>query len=78
VLRFELPAGDPELFLESRGYYYEWMRPSWLAEEDLGELARLAFDSRRELKRLAPRYKRLEPDMDRVFWNSRLGAERRR
>ncbi len=78
LLRFELPAGDEELFLESRGYYYEWMRPAWLAEEDAGELARFAFDSRRELRRLAPKYKRLEPDMDRVFWQSRLGAERLR
>ena len=78
LLRFELPAADPELFLESRGYYYEWMRPSWLEEEDLGELARFAFDSRGELRRLAPKYKRLEPDMDRVFWQSRLGAERLR
>jgi hypothetical protein len=78
LMRFELPAGDQELFLESRGYYYEWMRPSWLEEEDAGELARFAFDSRRELRRLAPKYKRLEPDMDRVFWQSRLGAERLR
>jgi hypothetical protein len=78
VLRFALPAGDAELFLESRGYYYEWMRPSWLEEEDVGELARMAFDARGALRRLAPHYKRLEPEMDRVFWSSRLGAQRLR
>jgi hypothetical protein len=69
---------DVELFLESRGYYYEWMRPSWLEEEDAAELARFAFDSRGALRRLAPRYKRVEPEMDRVFWRSRLGAQRLR
>ena len=78
LLRFELPSADVELFLESRGYYYEWMRPAWLDEEDAGELARFAFDGRRELRRLAPKYKRVEPEMDRLFWGSRLGAARKR
>lgn len=78
LLRFALPPGDMELFLESRGYYYEWMRPSWLREENPRELARFAFDPRGEMRRLAPRYHRVEPDMDRVFWSSRLGAERLR
>ncbi len=78
TLRFQVPTGDVELFLESRGYYYEWMRPSWLQEEDAGELARFAFDPHGEMRRLAPRYHKLEPDMDRVFWSSRLGSERLR
>jgi hypothetical protein len=76
VLRFDVPEGDVELFLESRGYYYEWMRPAWLKEEDALELARFALDGRGAMRRLAPTYKRIEADMDRVFWQSRLGAER--
>ena len=30
TLRYELPPGDQELFLDSRGYYYEWIREAWL------------------------------------------------
>ena len=35
-LTFRLPPSDGplELFLESEGFYYEWMRAEWLAEED--------------------------------------------
>ncbi len=78
LLQFSLPPGDQELFLESRGYYYEWMRPSWLDEEDPAELALFALDPGAELRRLALKYKRVEADMDRDFWRSRLGAERLR
>jgi hypothetical protein len=76
LLRFDVPAGDLEIFLESRGYYYEWIRPSWLPEESALALALFALNPRGEMRRLAPAYKRIEPDMDRVFWQSRLGAER--
>jgi hypothetical protein len=76
LLGFELPPGDSEIFLESRGYYYEWIRKSWLAEESAIDLARFVLSPRGELRRLAPKYKRTEADMDRIFWQSRLGAER--
>lgn len=77
-LRFEVPPAlaDAEIFLESSGYYLEWMREQWLAEEDAAEATRLALDLRSELRRLAPRYKRIEPDMERIFWSSRLGSGR--
>jgi hypothetical protein len=78
LLRFDLPDGDQELFLESRGYYYEWMRPSWLDEEDPVELGRFALDPEGELRHLAPKFKQMESGMDRIFWGSRLGAERLR
>lgn len=74
-LRWELPAGtgdDVELFLESRGYYLEWIREQWLPEEDLDAAARLVLDPRETLRRLAPAYKRIEPDIERMFWASRV------
>ena len=45
---FELPASPLglELFLESEGYYYEWMREEWLAEEN-AEMASLALSDPR-------------------------------
>lgn len=74
VLRFQLPPGDHELFLESRGYYYEWIREEWLAEESATELLRLIADPAGSMRRLAPKYKRIEGDMERIFWKSRFGA----
>ncbi len=72
-LIYRLPA-DPEgyeLFLESRGYYLEWMRREWLAEENLALAAQIIFDPASALRRLAPAFKRQEPEMERLFWNSR-------
>ncbi len=70
-MRFALPAGPHELFLESRGYYLEWMREAWLLEEDLPRAARMLADPRAALRELAPAFKRLEATMDQVFWRSR-------
>jgi hypothetical protein len=60
-----------ELFLESRGYYLEWMRREWLAEENLDSAARILLDPAGALRTLAPAFKRQEPDLERLFWNSR-------
>jgi len=71
---FRLPAGTgpSELLLESQGFYYEWMRAEWLADEDPG-LALLALtDPAAALRALAPGYKRAEPKMESLFWSSRF------
>jgi hypothetical protein len=73
TLRFELPPGEHELFVESRGYYYEWMREEWLPEEDEEKLREALFAPERMMRRLAPAFKKLEPDMERIFWQSRYG-----
>lgn len=60
-----------ELFLESRGYYLEWMREEWLAERD-PELALAVFRHPRQmLRRLAPDFKAVEAGMETAFWGSR-------
>lgn len=64
-------GGSYELFLEARGYYLEWMRREWLAEEDQARAWRLILDPAGTLRALAPAYKRQEPGMERLFWNSR-------
>src|SRR5262249_53769974 len=71
-LTFELPDGDHELFLESRGYYYEWMREDWLKEEDPQEALRILFAPEDAMRRLAPKYKQIEGTMERTFWQSRF------
>ncbi|MCA9782935.1 MAG: hypothetical protein KC518_05085 [Candidatus Cloacimonetes bacterium] len=72
-LQYALPQ-DPasfELFLDARGYYLEWMREEWLAEQDLRKAARLARDPAACLRELAPEFKKLEPLMEEDFWSSR-------
>jgi hypothetical protein len=72
-LAYDLP-GDPagyELFLQSRGYYLEWMRQSWIAGEDPARALELVIDPGAALKRMAPEFKQHEADMDRAFWGSR-------
>jgi hypothetical protein len=73
IYHFELPrpAEECELFLESRGYYFEWIREPWLKTEDPSQLAGLIVDPRGALRRLAPAYKRQEGDLERAFWGSR-------
>jgi hypothetical protein len=70
-LEFLLPDGDYELFLESRGYYLEWMRQEWLAEESPVRAALLFYAPRLALRLLAPAFKAHEADMEAAFWRSR-------
>ena len=75
-LVFMLPeaAAELELFLESQGYYYEWMRSEWLDEEDPAMVSLILFRPEAALRLLAPRFKRVEPQMERLFWASRFGG----
>jgi hypothetical protein len=70
---YDLPANPEryELFLDTRGYYLEWMRREWLAEENSRAARQLLLDPTVMLRRLAPAFKRQEPDMERAFWGSR-------
>jgi hypothetical protein len=72
-LVYQLPVQPEqyELFLESRGYYLEWMRREWLAEENLESAAQILFDPAGALRTLAPAFKRQEPEMEKRFWSSR-------
>ena len=74
-LSFALPDRAERLsfFLESRGYYYEWMRPEWLREENPAMLGLIALAPGEALRRMAPGYSRIEPQLDSLFWSSRFG-----
>jgi len=71
---FDLPEAPQnlELFLESEGFYYEWMRAEWLAEEDPAMVALILADPDKALRRLAADFKRHEPDLEGRFWSSRF------
>lgn len=72
-IAFDLPeARDQlELFLETEGYYYEWMRDEWLAEEDPKMASLVLSDPEEALRRMAGSFKRHEPALERAFWASR-------
>lgn len=77
-LRFDLPRGADEyaLFLESRGYYYEWMRGAWLAEGNAAMAALLMFNPREAMRVMTAGFKTREAHFERTFWNSRFGGGR--
>ena len=73
-LTFRLPPSDSplDLFLESEGFYYEWMRGEWLVEEDPPMAALALVDPAEALRRLAPAYKTEEGRLEQAFWASRF------
>lgn len=73
-LTYALPraAASYALYVRSRGYYYEWMRGEWLAEENPRMIALLGLDPRAALRTLAPSFKAVEQDFERHFWASRF------
>lgn len=66
----ENPAGY-DLFLEARGYYLEWMRQEWMAEQNPMRALQLVLDPAGALRALAPAFKNHEPTIEHLFWNSR-------
>ncbi len=73
TLNYRLPksADHYELFLQSHGYYLEWMRKEWEHEENHQKLVQLLFSPETMLMDLAPAYKKVEPRMEKAFWRSR-------
>jgi hypothetical protein len=73
-IAFELPASryGLELFLESEGYYYEWMREEWLAEENPELAALVLLDPAEALRRMAGPFQQHEAGLELAFWASRF------
>lgn len=73
TLMYELPRDfeNHELFLESRGYYIEWMRQEWLAEENALYAAHMLLAPDLALRLMAPKFKKVESQMEPIFWSSR-------
>ena len=76
TLVYQLPgdAREYELFLDTRGYYLEWMREEWIAETNAARAAAMFLDPVGTLKRLAPAYKQVEAQLDSAFWRSKYVA----
>jgi len=73
LIYYKLPDNyaDYELFIESQGYYLEWMRNEWLVDENPLRVKQMLFNPSQYLKDLAPQFKEIEAEMEESFWNSR-------
>ncbi len=71
-LKYRLPGEcSYQFFIESRGYYMEWMREEWLAEENLHKVAIALKFPGLFMRMAAPGFKKAEPKMEKIFWESR-------
>ena len=70
---YKLPENfkDYEYFLDSKGYYLEWLREVWLAEENPAMISEMIFNTNQYFRDLAPQYKKIEADMEKAFWRSK-------
>ena len=72
ILNYKLDSTkNYEFFLETRGYYLEWMREEWLNEEDLRKVRFLFAFPGLYMRKSAKEFKKIESSMEESFWNSR-------
>jgi hypothetical protein len=73
ILNYQLPPDFTryELFMESQGYYLEWMRQEWLSEENPARVYQMLFNPEQYYKDLAPLFKEIEAEMEKTFWSSK-------
>ena len=60
-----------ELFMESQGYYLEWMRDEWIADQNSAKLYKLLMSPVDYFKEIAPEFKSIEGEMEETFWSSK-------
>ncbi|HCA80111.1 MAG TPA: hypothetical protein DEP53_10295, partial [Bacteroidetes bacterium] len=77
TLAYNLPDSYPdyELFLESRGYYLEWIRKEWIDEQDPMYLAEMFLTPESALRRMTKEFNRVEAQMEDCFWRSRYAKQ---
>ncbi len=72
MINYKLPGnGNYEYFLDSKGYYLEWMRDEWLAEQDLNKARFMFAFPGLFMRKAAKPFKKTESEMEDLFWKSR-------
>jgi hypothetical protein len=72
LLNYKLPGKSSyEFFLQTKGYYLEWMRDEWLAEQDIKKARFMFAFPGLYMRKAAVEFKKSEADMENVFWGSR-------
>jgi hypothetical protein len=51
------------------------MREEWLAEENPAQAAMMYLYPEAALRKLAPEFKKIESEMETLFWNSRYARQ---
>ena len=71
---YNLPEDERlyEYYILSEGYYQEWMREEWFAEENRNMMSMIFLKPKKYLEVMAPEFKKAEPFMEEIFWNSKL------
>jgi hypothetical protein len=70
-ISYSLPFNNAELFLDSKGYYLEWIRDEWVKEQNFRHLNLMINKPAQFLRKSAGEFKNLEPRMEETFWKSR-------
>jgi len=72
-LTYELPSdfAGYEYFIETQGYYLEWLRSVWMAEKNPRKARSMILNPGGFLRQLAPEFKKVESRMEEIFWESR-------
>jgi hypothetical protein len=71
-LQYKLPDNcGYQYFLDTKGYYLEWMRENWLKEENLKKAGIALSFPGLFMRKEASKYKKVEPEMEKIFWESR-------
>jgi len=70
-IKYLLPFTNAELFLDSKGYYLEWIRDEWAKEQNFKKLNLMFNKPAKYLRSVSKDYKKLEPLMEKTFWQSR-------
>jgi hypothetical protein len=70
---YEMPVDYQayDLFIDTRGYYLEWIRKEWIAEENPNMTFMMFSDPVKYLRVLAPQFKKVEAQMEQAFWRSK-------
>lgn len=72
MINFTLPDnGKYDFFLQTKGYYLEWMRDEWLAEQDLRKARFMFAFPGLYMRKAAKDFKKTEAAMENHFWGSR-------
>jgi hypothetical protein len=71
-LKYKIPDDcDYQYFLETKGYYLEWMREEWLKDQNMKKVALAIHFPGLFMRKVAPEFKKAEPRMEKIFWESR-------
>ena len=78
TLIYKLPEYDNyAVFVETRGYYTEWMRKEWLKEESEEMIDLILYNPKKWIRLMTPQYKHMELEMETLFWMSKYAYAKR-